>query len=382
MKGNISNFLTPANLKFGEGAIREIPVVLSEQGHKKILVVTDKNLLATGIPEKILTLVQEKGIQTILFSEVRENPTEKNVEQGRDIILENHCDAVLAVGGGSSMDAAKAMSMLSAQGRNTAIADYEYGLQAITKRGPAIYLVPTTSGTGSEATFWSVITNEKTHRKFDVGSPYMAASVSFVDPELTYTLPPAITAATGMDALCHGFESLVTQNSWNPTKALALEAISLVSANLFTAFSEAENKAARRSVMLGSMIAGMSFPNAGLGAVHGLTAPLGGHFGVPHGVANAIVLPVVMDYNLQQVQEDYAEAATVMNCSDKTGAGAISFISELNRKMNIPNLSSFGVQEKDLEMLAEDALGRNSNCNSNPVKVSKSDAVELLRKCL
>ena len=210
----------------------------------------------------------------------------------------------------------------------------------------------------------------------------MAAFASFVHPELTIGLPPSVTAATGMDALCHALESLVTKNSWSATRALALEAIRLISRNLMKAYLEPENLDARSAVMMGSMVAGMSFPNAGLGAVHGLTAPLGGHFGVPHGVANAIMLPLVMEFNLSACEEGYAEAASAMGCPEKSGRAAIDFVKDLNSKMNIPGLARFGVDESSLPTLADDALGRNSNCNSNPVELNASQAVALFKEAL
>lgn len=373
-------FHTPTNLQFGEGCIQDIPEYLSQRGLDKVLVVTDSNLVHTGIPGKITHMLKEKGIDYLLFDEVKENPTEDNVHAGRDLIVDENCNAVLAVGGGSSIDAAKAMSMLSVQGG--LITEYEYGLKPITKKGPAIILVPTTSGTGSETTFWSVITDQKTHRKFDVGSPLMAAESSFVDPELTYSLPPMITAATGMDAMCHAMESLVTKNNWSGGRALAKEAIQLISDNLLTVFNTPGDVEARRAVMMGSMIAGMSFSNSGLGAVHGLTAPLGGHFGVPHGVANAILLPIVMEFNLSAAEEGYADAARQMGCAEASGKAAVQRILEMNKVMNIPRLSKYNVTEESLELLAEDALGMNSNCNSNPVAVSLEDAVALYRKAL
>jgi alcohol dehydrogenase class IV len=373
-------FHTPAQLNFGEGILGKLPQTLQSMGKTRALIVTDRNLVKTGIPARVEELARHGGLTSLLYDAVQENPTEENVHEGRDLILSEHCDVVIAVGGGSPIDASKAMSMLSVQGG--LITEYEYGLKDIKKAGPPLILIPTTAGTGSEATFWSVITDQKSHRKFDVGSPFMAASASFVDPELTYSLPPSITAATGMDALCHALESLVTRGAWNPTRALALEAIRLVAPNLKAVFDNPQDKMARAKVMLGSMTAGMSFPNAGLGAVHGLTAPLGGHFGVPHGVANAIMLPLVMEYNLSACEEAYAQAAAAMGCDQRRGKAAIDFIWELNHQMNIPSLSKYNVTEESLPMLARDALGRNSNCNSNPVDIDEAGAVELFRRAL
>lgn len=373
-------FHTPSQLNFGAGILNKLSETLQSMGESRALIVSDRNLVKTGIPSRVEDLVRQAGLSSLLYDAVQENPTEENVHAGRDLILSEQCDVVIAVGGGSPIDAAKAMSMLSVQGG--LITEYEYGLKDIKKAGPPIILIPTTAGTGSETTFWSVITDQKNHRKFDVGSPFMAAFASFVDPELTYSLPPSVTAATGMDALCHALESLVTKGTWNPTRALALDAIRLVAPNLKAVFDHPKDKGARAKVMLGSMTAGMSFPNAGLGAVHGLTAPLGGHFGVPHGVANAIMLPLVMEYNLSACEVAYAEAAVAMGCNQSSGQAAIEFIRELNHQMNIPSLGRYDVTIESLPVLARDALGRNSNCNSNPVEIDEAGAVELFRRAL
>jgi alcohol dehydrogenase class IV len=200
--------------------------------------------------------------------------------------------------------------------------------------------------------------------------------VALVDPELTYGLPATVTAATGMDALCHAVEAFTTKNAGPVTDALALRAIELVGASLLAAYRNGADKDARRAVMLGSMTAGMAFPNAGLGAVHGLTAPLGGHFGVPHGVANAILLPVVMEFNRESRRERFGQIGEAL------GGDPVGRVREMNAAMNIPRLSAFGITEKDLSRLAADALGPNSNCNSNPRPVTLADAKQLLREAL
>jgi len=373
----MAGFYTPTQLIFDEGVSVLAGEKLKALGTTRAFIVTDAGLMSTGIPQKLIKCIESAGVATVLFDRVLANPTEDNVHDGRDLILSEGCDAVVNIGGGSAIDAGKAMSMLSAH--KGSILDYEYGHTPITRKGPVVISIPTTSGTGSEATFWSVITDQKRRRKFDVGSPLMAATCSLVDPGLTYGLPPFITAATGMDALCHAMEALVTKGASPVTDALALKAIELLGANLVGAFKDGNDREARRNVMLASMTAGMAFPNAGLGAVHGLTAPLGGHFGVSHGVANAILLPEVIDFNAadETAAKKYAEAAKVLGCES-----AVQKVREMNAEMNIPSLGSFGVTEESLEMLAIDALGENSNCNSNPRAVSVDDACELFRKAL
>ena len=304
------------------------------------------------------------------------------MHEGRDLIVSEKLDGVIGIGGGSSIDASKAMSMLSVH--EGSIVDYEYGLKPITKRGPEIYIVPTAAGTGSEVTFWSVITDQKKHRKFDVGSPFMASAVSFVDPELTYSLPKHITAATGMDGLCHAIEAYTTKGASLLTDTLALKAIELISANLVDVYNNGTDKTARKKVMLGSTIAGLAFSNSGLGAVHGLTAPLGGHFNIPHGVANAILLPIVMDFNKEAVRERYENIAKAFGLSDTSAEALINHVQTMNNLMNIPALSefNFNINPDMIKILAKDSLGRNSNCHSNLREVTLNDAVSMFKKDL
>lgn len=376
----LHSFHTPAQFFFGEGCSSDIAEVLQTAGKKSILFVTDKNLMNAGISHPVIECLEKSGITVRVYDDIVQNPTEENVERGRDILLREKQDAVVALGGGSPIDAAKAISVLSVH--DGSIIDYEYGLKPIERRGPEVFLIPTTAGTGSEVTYWSVITDTKTNRKLDVGSPLMSATASFVDPELTYDLPKALTAATGMDALCHALEAVASVNSWPTMDALAYKAISLIGSNLLLAYREPHNVKARRAVMMGSTTAGMAFPNAGLGAVHGLTAPLGGHFGVPHGVANAMMLPHVMEFNKNAVAEKYKQAARILDLQDSSAEGMIRFVVTLTEEMDIPKLKTYGITEDDLSILAKDALGRNSNCNTNPEPVSIERAVELYRKVL
>jgi alcohol dehydrogenase len=232
-----------------------------------------------------------------------------------------------------------------------------------------------------------VITDPVKRRKFDVGSPLMAAAVALDDPELTYGLPPAITAATGMDALTHAVEALVTKNAAPHTDALALEAIRLAGASIRKAFAEPRDALARRMMLMASATAGLAFSNSGLGAVHGLTAPVGGHLGVPHGQANAALLPYVMEYNLAAREGRYAAVARALEPGlDLPDAAAARKAVELVRSMlddlGIPTLARMGVTEELAPMLARDAVAPGSNCSANPVPVTEEDALAILRRAI
>lgn len=373
-------FHTPTELVFGRGVSGRIGERLAGLGIERVLLVTDAGIEKAGIANKIRKLIEGSGAEVVTYAGVVENPTDDNVHEGAALIRESGRWAVVNVGGGSPIDAGKAMSMLSAQGGD--IADYETGKQPITLAGPPVFSIPTTAGTGSEATYWSVITDTKTRRKFDVGSPLMAAALSLVDPELTISMPPAITAATGMDAMCHAVEAYVTMNAGPVTDALALRAMELIARNLPKAYADGSDLEARAGTMLGAMTAGMSFSNAGLGAVHGLTAPLGGRFGVPHGVANAIMLPEVMRFNLDARRDRYARVAQALGADGPDADEAVRIIRQMNSDMAIPALSSFGITDGDVEGLAADSIGPNSNCNANPRPITGEDAAALFRAAL
>jgi alcohol dehydrogenase len=380
MKSAQYKFFTPTKLLFGEGCSDDVGKWLKELGGSKVLLVTDEGIVKVGLAEQIRNRIQNEGLTVLTYSEVRENPTVKNVHEGRDLIAEENIDAVVALGGGSSMDAAKAMSILSVHDGN--ITEYELGLRPFTQSGPPLVAVPTTSGTGSEATMGAVITDQQTHRKFDVVDPLMAPTLSLVDPLLTASLPAALTGATGMDALTHAIEGYTAALASPLTDALHLKAIELLGRYLLQAYCDGSDKEARKNVMMASMIAGIGFPNSGLGAVHGLSLPLGGRFNIPHGIANAIILPHVMAYNLSSCPGKFGDIAKALDTKTNEPKEAVEAVYQLRKALNIPVLRSYDIETKDIPLLAKDALGRNSNCVTNPREVSENDAIEIYKRAL
>jgi alcohol dehydrogenase class IV len=328
----------------------------------------------------VLDSLRAAGIETLVMDSVRENPTEENVQEGSALISSSGIDVVLALGGGSPIDAAKAMAVLSVHEGN--ILEYEYGLKPFARSGPPVIAIPTTAGTGSEVTMGAVISDQATHRKIDVVSPLMAPRVSLVDPELTYSLPAAITAATGMDALTHSIEGYTATLASPLTDAIHLRVIELLGRYLMRAYLAGGDGEARRHVMLASMMAGIGFPNSGLGAVHGLSLPLGGQFNIPHGTANAIMLPYVMRFNESVSASKYADISEALGGKGGDSASGIAKVFALREALGIPALSVFGVKEGSLRGLARDALGRNSNCVTNPRQVSEGDAIEIYASAL
>jgi alcohol dehydrogenase class IV len=372
MKSAKYKFFTPTQLLFGEGCAADIGQWIKAFNGTKVLLVTDKGLVRAGLMDDIKQHIIAEGLDIVVFDEVAENPTEQNVSAGRDLIIRDKIDVVVGLGGGSPMDAAKAMAVLASHPGN--IADYELGLKPLTQSGLPVIVIPTTAGTGSEATMGSVITDQKTHRKFDVVSPLMAPRLALVDPLLTQMLPAALTAATGMDALTHAIEGYTATLASPLTDALHLKAITMLGNDLPRAYHDGSDRQARSNVMMASMIAGIGFPNSGLGAVHGLTLPLGGHFGIPHGIANAIMLPHVMQFNLEACPDKFVDIANALGAQADEPEQAVSKIIALRRELQIPLLSAYNINRKDLDILARDALGRNSNCVTNPRKISQDEA--------
>ncbi len=375
MKSAQYKFFTPSQLLFGEGCAADVGKWVKELGGTTVLLVSDGGLGKAGLIDRVKNYISAEGFEVFVYDKVQENPTEANVNEGRDLIKRENIDIVVALGGGSPMDAAKAMAILSVH--DGSIVEYELGLKPFIRQGPPVIAIPTTAGTGSEATMGSVITDQKTHRKFDVVTPLMAPRLSLVDPLLTQSLPASLTGATGMDALTHSIEGYTATLASPLTDALHLKAIELLGSSLLRAYRDGSDQEARNNVMMASMIAGIGFPNSGLGSVHGLTLPLGGHYGIPHGIANAIMLPHVMRFNLEACPRKFTDIANALGAASDTPEAAVEAVKELRRELQIPLLRSYNIERKDLARLAKDALGRNSNCVTNPRRMSEKDAIEV-----
>jgi alcohol dehydrogenase class IV len=373
-------FFTPTRLIFGVGCSAEIRSWIEDLDCRRVLLVTDRGLEKAGLLRRVLECIDGGDIEATVYSDVSENPTIGNVHAGRDLIRDHEIDCLVALGGGSPMDAAKAMAILSAHGGG--IDEYELGLGSFDRAGPPVIAIPTTAGTGSEATMGAVITDPETHRKFDVVSPLMAPTVSLVDPDLTRSLPPRITAATGMDALTHAIEGYTATLASPLTDALHEKAIRLLGEHLIPAYKKGRDIVARTNVMMASMITGVGFPNSGLGSVHGLSMPLGGHFGIPHGIANAIMLPHVMRFNLTARISKFENVARFLGRDGDRPEEAVEAVCDIRNRLELPRLGSFNIEEERIPVLARDALGRNTNCATNPREMTESDAAEVYRTAL
>jgi alcohol dehydrogenase len=372
------SFEMPTRIEYGMGAVKSLPAELSRLGARKVLVVTDRGVREALADGAVVRPLQEAGIETLVFDRVEPNPKDRNVEEGAALARGYGAQALVALGGGSPIDCAKAIAVLVSH-RADRIKDYE-GKTAVKQPALPWIAIPTTAGTGSEVTFSSVITDTEAKYKMTVKSPLMAAKVALIDPELTFTVPPGVTASTGVDALTHAIEAYTVTCSEPISDAVALQAISLIAANLRDAVRDGRNARARDGMMMGSLLAGIAFSHSDVGSVHCMAESLGGIYDLPHGVCNAILLPYVMEYNMEYCLDRYAKVAQAMGVGEDA-ASAVAGVRALCRDVGLPALSTLGIRESDLDMLAE-MSARNISTESNPRPMTKDDYLEVFRRAM
>lgn len=355
-------------------------------GGTKALIVTDRNLTDMGFLSKIESSLDSQEIDYEVFDEVTTEPTVDYVEKGLDVYQRLRCDFIIALGGGSPIDTAKAISIMASN--PGAIQDYK-GLDKIPSPGAPLIAVPTTAGTGSETTIFTIITDTKTNVKMLIGSPFILPSVALVDPLLTVSSPPSVTAATGVDALTHAIEAYVSVKAQPMSDVFALSAIKLLSENLRQAWENGDNLEARSLTMLGAFQAGVAFSNSSVALVHGMSRPIGAYFHAPHGLSNAVLLAPVVEFSISGSPQRYADIARAMGEKVEGLGGmegafrASKAVRELVRDIKIPALSTLGVTREKLEevvgRMADDAIASGSPGN-NPRKATKEEIVELYWK--
>ena len=371
---------------FGYGAREDLPELLQREKVRKALVITDKSLRNLGISGKVESVLEEAGFQTVVFDEVQPNPTLENVKEGVRLLKEEDCDFIVAVGGGSANDCAKAVRLLEAGGG--CLEDYQGGNKS-PERGKMLVAVNTTAGTGSEVSRAYLISDTEAKRKLIFKDDYAMPSIAVNDTELMEQLPANITAQTGMDALTHAVESFSSTGHSLLTELLAKDAMALIYKNLPEAVENPGSKRAREAMACGQYLAGLSFGNAGLGLVHAMAHQLGGTYNLPHGLCNAILLPWVMEFNLEAAEKPYAEIAWLWDeagCRGMTSREkalyAVELVRSLSRrvKTEIP-LSDLGGQSDDFRQLAEKAL-EDGCILSSPIQPGKEEIIELYRKAM
>ncbi len=376
---------TEPKLLKGAGAVKELPKTVKQLGFNNVLVVTDKGLMSLHLLDSLFEELKNNEIAYVVYDGVQPNPTIANIEEARSLYLGNGCQAIIAFGGGSPMDCAKAC------GARIARPDKQIpalrGQLKVIKKIPMLFAVPTTAGTGSECTLAAVVSNPETHEKNAINDPVLRPKYAVLDPELTVGLPPHITSTTGMDALTHAVEAYIGNSNTKDTEEKALKAVELIFANIETAYSDGKNIKARENMLQASYYAGIAFTRAYVGYVHAIAHNLGGMYGIPHGLANAVILPYVLDYFGESAHKRLAELAVAakLPCDDKSDKEkAEMFIAEIrrmNKDMNIPDKFE-GIKEEDISLIADRALKEGNPLYPVPKIMDKAECMAVIRQLM
>lgn len=372
---------------FGPGARKELPGVVERLGFKKALVVTDKGLIKFGVAKMVTDVLDAAKIPYEIFDEVIPNPTVTNVQNGVAACKKAQADFIVAIGGGSSMDTAKGIGIIINNPEFADVVSLE-GVAPTKKKTLPIIALPTTAGTAAETTINYVIIDEKRQAKMVCVDPNDIPCCAIVDAELMYSLPKATTAATGMDAMTHAIEGLITKGAWELSDMFEIKAIEMIWKYLPIAVNEPTNPVGRDGMAVAQYVAGMAFSNVGLGVDHGMAHPMSALHNIPHGTACAFLLPTVMRFNMPVAKAKYVEIAKACNVwkagmtVDEAAEAACNAIQDLSDRVGIPrHLSDLGIYEKDIPALAEQAI--NDVCTpGNPREVTKDDIIALYKSLL
>lgn len=380
----VNRFILNETSYHGSGAINEIVTEAKARGYHKALVCSDPDLIRFGVTQKVTDLLDEARLEYVIYSDIKANPTIENVQNGVKALQDAKADYIIAIGGGSSMDTAKGIGIID---RNPEFADVRSLEGVADTKNPCtpIFAVPTTAGTAAETTINYVITDAEKDRKMVCVDPHDLPIVAFVDPDMMSTMPKGLTAATGMDALTHAIEGYVTAGAWEMSDMFHIKAIEIIARSLRDAVEGTPE--GREGMALGQYIAGMGFSNVGLGIVHSMAHPLGALYDTPHGVANAIILPTVMEYNAPATGTKYKDIAEAMGV-DTTGMdqetyrkAAIEAVKKLSQDVGIPADLKDIVRTEDLDFLSESAYA--DACRpGNPRETSVTEIKALYQSLL
>ncbi|MCL1865709.1 MAG: iron-containing alcohol dehydrogenase [Spirochaetes bacterium] len=341
----------------GENCILNLPGRIKEKGIKSVLLVTDKGISSIGLMNPLMAALKDIGIQVTMYDKTVPNPTIDNIEEALVVYKENKCAGLIAFGGGSAMDCAKGVGARAARPR-TSIKRMK-GLLKIWFRLPPLYAVPTTAGSGSEATVAAVIVDSQTHEKYAMMDPVLIPLEAVLDPVLTVKLPPAVTAATGMDALTHAVEAYIGRSNTRETREMARKAVELIFENLYAAYENGADIKARANMQRAAYYAGIAFTRAYVGNVHAIAHTLGGMYDVPHGLANAVILPYVLDDYGESAYKPLAELADIVklpgNTTELKAKAFIESVRKMNERMGIPTTID-GIKEEDIPIMVKRAF--------------------------
>lgn len=376
-------YYVPSINLMGAGCLNDLGVTVNDLGFKKAFVVTDNFLMSNGVANKVLNVLERAGIAYEVYSEVVPNPTCKNVHDGLERLKGTDCDFLVSIGGGSPQDTAKAIGILATNGGH--IKEYE-GVNLSKNKSLPIVAVNTTAGTSSEVTINYVVTDEERHVKMVMVDKNSLATVTVNDPELMVEKPASLTAATGMDALTHAIETIVTPGAYPVSDATALAAVKIIFDYLPRAVENGHDIEAREQMVYAVFLGGIAFSNAGLGNVHAMAHQLGGIYNLPHGVCNAMLLPYVEEENAKYVPEKFVSIANVLGydvegkSAQECAAFVVDSMKELAKKVGIPaTLGELGVNDVDFDLLAENAM-KDICAPGNPVEFTKEQIIELYKK--
>ena len=374
---------TQPELIKGAGAVKKLPIAIKEKGLSKVLIVTDKGLMSLNLLDNLFEELKFTGIDYVVFDGVQPNPTIDNIEDAVELYNENNCEGIIAFGGGSPMDCAKACGARIARPDKTI--PQMRGVLKVNRKLPPLFAVPTTAGTGSETTLAAVVSNPITHEKNAINDNKLIPKVAVLDPELTVGLPKKITSTTGMDALTHAVEAYIGKSNTLYTKKCAEKATKMIFDNLYTAYENGQDLDARSNMLEASFYAGVAFTRAYVGYVHSSAHNLGGHYGIPHGLANAVILPYVLDYYGASAYKKLARLADIagletmgMNNEQKAKL-FISTIREMNAKMDIP--AKFDqIKEEDIPLIVKRALKEANPLYPVPKIMDAADCEAVIRQ--
>lgn len=376
------SYYIPTQIEFGAGALASLPEHVRTLGAGRVLVVGDPGVLRAGLVERVEAALDAGGIEHARFTDVESDPDTQSVDAGAELGKARRCDLVVGVGGGSALDTAKAVALMMVNDGN--IRDY-VGMGRVPRAGVPVIAIPTTAGTGSEMTIWSVLSDKAEKVKISVGSYLNCARIALLDPELTVSLPPAITAATGMDALTHALESYVNTATQPISEGMSEQAMTLIARSLRRAVHDGGDVAARGDMLLASTIAAMAFNSTRLGVVHAFAMPLGAKFGIPHGLVNAIMLPAVMRFNHLANPRKFARIAEIFGEDvrdlgvEQAAAKAADAVAKLKADIGITaKLGNFGVTEARFDEIVAEAM-QSGNVPVNPRQPTVQDMKDLLK---
>lgn len=378
------SFKVPQTIEFGVGSLAKLPNILEENDSKHVFLISDRGLEKIGVVKKVQDIIEKAGIQVTSYLDVVPNPTVNNVNTATKLFKESGTTSIVALGGGSSIDVGKAVGILANYGGE--IIDYE-GNHKVPGAIVPMIAIPTTAGSGSEVTASAVITDEERNYKLSVFSYNNIPKYAVLDPELIMTLPASIAASCGLDAMVHAIEAYVSRNASPFSDAMALQAMELIGSNLRKFVANRQDEEAACAMMAGSNFAGIAFAWARLGNIHAMSHPVSAYFHVPHGVANSIILPTVMEYNAladngrYKVIYDYIRVSKDV-VENFTPDMLIDEIRKLNVQLGIPaSLGAVGVTEDKIEVMAVDAM-KSGNISANPRQTSLTDMIELFKKAM